>query len=69
MKNPSPPPEPGFDMLVDASEYSCPWPVLKLRQVLQGALPAGYVVKVIATDPGATADFKTFCGRRRSAAT
>lgn len=52
-----------FDVVVDASGLSCPWPLLKLRRALDLEAPEGAVVKVIATDPGAHRDVEVFCKR------
>ena len=39
----------------------CPLPVLKARKAMRGVAPGG-LLKVLATDPGATAaDFAAFC--------
>jgi tRNA 2-thiouridine synthesizing protein A len=48
------------ETLLDASGLKCPLPVLKARKALS-ALPAGAILKVIATDPGAPEDFRHFC--------
>ena len=48
------------DQILDTSGLKCPLPVLKARKALS-ALPAGTVLRVIATDPGAVEDFKHFC--------
>lgn len=39
---------------------ACPLPVLKARRAMR-EVPAGALLKVRATDPGAPADFKGFC--------
>jgi tRNA 2-thiouridine synthesizing protein A len=45
---------------LDARGLKCPRPVLKARRVLKD-LPAGGLLRVLATDPGATKDFAYFC--------
>ena len=45
---------------LDATGLLCPLPVLKARRALK-AVPAGAVLEVLATDPGATKDFEHFC--------
>ena len=48
------------DSTLDATGLLCPLPVLKARRALR-AVPAGGVLEVLATDPGATKDFEHFC--------
>jgi tRNA 2-thiouridine synthesizing protein A len=48
------------DATLDATGLLCPLPVLKARRALK-PLPPGAVLEVLATDPGATKDFKHFC--------
>ena len=45
---------------LDATGLLCPLPVLKARRALR-TVPAGGVLEVLATDPGATKDFEHFC--------
>lgn len=45
---------------LDATGLLCPLPVLKARRALR-AVPAGGILEVLATDPGATKDFQHFC--------
>ena len=45
---------------LDARGLKCPLPVLKARRALKD-LPAGGILEVLATDPGATKDFAHFC--------
>ncbi|MGZ3215199.1 sulfurtransferase TusA family protein [Paracoccus sp. T5] len=45
---------------VDARGLLCPLPVLRLRKVLL-ELPAGAIVRLIATDPMAAVDVPHFC--------
>jgi len=47
------------DAEVDASGLNCPLPLLKAKLALNG-LPAGGVLKVVATDAGSQRDFRTF---------
>ena len=48
------------EIILDTSGTECPIPVLKARKLSQ-SLEDGSVVKVIATDPLAEADFKHYC--------
>ena len=48
------------DNTLDATGLLCPLPVLKARRALRD-VPAGGVLEVLATDPGATKDFEHFC--------
>ncbi|HWD57904.1 MAG TPA: sulfurtransferase TusA family protein [Stellaceae bacterium] len=48
------------DTLLDATGLLCPLPVLKARRALR-AVPAGGILRVLATDPGAVKDFEHFC--------
>ena len=52
--------EQAIDQTLDATGLLCPLPVLKARRALK-AVPAGGVLEVLATDPGATKDFEHFC--------
>jgi tRNA 2-thiouridine synthesizing protein A len=45
---------------LDATGLLCPLPVLKARRALRD-VPAGGILEVLATDPGATKDFEHFC--------
>jgi len=45
---------------LDATGLLCPLPVLKARRALK-AMPAGGILEVLATDPGAAKDFAHFC--------
>ena len=45
---------------IDARGLRCPLPVLKARKAIK-ALPAGGILKIIATDPAAPLDFQHFC--------
>src|SRR2546421_12905520 len=48
------------DSILDATGLLCPLPVLKARRALK-AVPAGGILEVLATEPGATKDFEHFC--------
>lgn len=48
------------DIQIDATGLKCPIPVLKARKVVKG-LASGDRLEVLATDPGAVADFEAFC--------
>lgn len=47
-------------VFLDASGLKCPLPVLRARKAMKGVAP-GDLLEVKATDPGAVADFKSFC--------
>lgn len=46
--------------LLDATGLKCPLPVLKAKKALKTLSP-GETLEVLATDPGAPADFRAFC--------
>ena len=46
--------------LLDARGLSCPMPILKARKALKDVSPGG-TLEILATDPGAVADFAAFC--------
>jgi tRNA 2-thiouridine synthesizing protein A len=48
------------DARLDATGLKCPLPVLKARRALRD-VPAGGILEVVATDPGAVQDFVHFC--------
>jgi tRNA 2-thiouridine synthesizing protein A len=48
------------DLLIDAQFMKCPMPVLRAARALRG-MAAGERLRVLATDPAATADFRDFC--------
>ena len=48
------------EIVLDTSGTECPIPVLKARKLSQ-SLKHGDIVKVIATDPLAEADFEHYC--------
>jgi tRNA 2-thiouridine synthesizing protein A len=47
-------------VLLDTKGMKCPLPVLKARKALKD-VPAGGILRVLATDPGAVKDFEHFC--------
>ena len=47
-------------VVLDTKGLKCPLPVLKARKALKD-VPAGGVLRVVATDPGAVKDFEHFC--------
>ncbi len=47
-------------VVLNTSGLKCPLPVLKARKAMRD-VPAGGVLRVIATDPGAVGDFEHFC--------
>jgi len=50
------------EIVLDTSGTECPIPVLKARKLAQ-ELKNGSIIKVIATDPLATADFEHYCSQ------
>jgi tRNA 2-thiouridine synthesizing protein A len=48
------------DKVLDAKGLNCPLPILKTKNVLK-EVPIGDTLEVLATDPGAVADFAAFC--------
>ncbi len=48
------------DQTLDAKGLNCPLPILKAKKALKG-VPAGGTLEILATDPGAVADFQAFC--------
>jgi tRNA 2-thiouridine synthesizing protein A len=48
------------DQLLDTKGLNCPLPILKAKKALKD-LPMGAILEVLATDPGAVADFEAFC--------
>jgi tRNA 2-thiouridine synthesizing protein A len=51
--------------VLDAKGLSCPLPILKAKKALQG-VPAGGLLEIYATDPGAEKDFEAFCRATRN---
>lgn len=54
-----------FDQELDTRGLNCPLPVLKAKKSLTG-MASGQVLKIIATDPGATKDFEIFAKQTRN---
>ena len=50
------------EIVLDTSGTECPIPVLKARKLAQ-ELKNGMIIKVIATDPLAIADFEHYCNQ------
>ncbi len=48
------------DQVLDAKGLNCPLPILRAKKALK-ELPTGGTLEVLATDPGAVADFAAFC--------
>ena len=48
------------DATLDAKGLNCPLPILKARKALK-EVPAGGTLEIVATEPGAVADFQAFC--------
>lgn len=48
------------DATLDAKGLNCPLPILKAKKAIK-ELPAGGTLEILATDPGAVADFEAFC--------
>ena len=51
--------------VLDAKGLNCPLPILKAKKALQG-VPAGGLLEILATDPGAVKDFEAFCRATRN---
>ena len=49
--------------ILDARNLLCPLPVLKARKRLE-AMPAGAILRVIATDPASQIDVPHFCAEQ-----
>lgn len=49
-----------FTKEVDATNLSCPLPILRCKKGLNELLP-NQVLKIMATDPGSVKDFEAFC--------
>ncbi len=47
------------ETLLDVKGLKCPMPLLKAKKALN-ELPAGALLRVLATDPGSERDFETF---------
>jgi len=48
------------NVVLDAKGLNCPLPILKAKKALKD-VPLGGTLEVLATDPGAVADFPAFC--------
>jgi tRNA 2-thiouridine synthesizing protein A len=48
------------DQTLDAKGLNCPLPILKAKKALKD-VPEGGTLEILATDPGAVADFEAFC--------
>ena len=48
------------ETLLDTKGLLCPLPVFKARKALK-SVPAGGLLRVLATDPASVIDFKAFC--------
>ena len=48
-----------FDQELDARGLNCPLPILRAKKTLS-AMPAGQILKIMATDPGSVKDFEAF---------
>jgi tRNA 2-thiouridine synthesizing protein A len=49
-----------METVVDARGLLCPIPVLRLAKAFRGR-PAGFVARLLATDPAAVEDVAVFC--------
>jgi tRNA 2-thiouridine synthesizing protein A len=47
------------DHVLDAKGLNCPLPILKAKKALK-EVPVGGTLEILATDPGAVADFQAF---------
>jgi tRNA 2-thiouridine synthesizing protein A len=47
------------DKSIDAKGQNCPIPILKAKKAI-GEVPVGGTLEILATDPGAVADFQAF---------
>ena len=47
------------DKVLDAKGLNCPLPILKAKKALKD-VPEGGTLEILATDPGAVADFQAF---------
>ena len=48
------------ETVLDTKGLNCPLPILRAKKAMKD-VPAGGVLKVLATDPGAVKDFEAFC--------
>ncbi|GAB1231676.1 sulfurtransferase TusA family protein [Ferrigenium sp. UT5] len=51
-----------FDAELDVRRLACPLPILRTKKAL-AEMPAGQVLRVVATDRGALKDFPDFCAK------
>lgn len=51
---------PTIDQVLDTKGLNCPLPILKARKAIE-KMQAGQILQVLATDPGAIADFEAYC--------
>lgn len=49
-----------YDVELDVRGLNCPLPILRAKKSL-ATLESGTILRVLATDPGAPADFEHFC--------
>lgn len=49
-----------YDLELDLRGLNCPLPILRTKKAL-ATVATGTVLRVLATDPGAPADFEQFC--------
>lgn len=48
------------DVTLDTKGLNCPLPILKTKKALK-EMSDGQTLEILATDPGAVADFDAFC--------
>ncbi|HRD77701.1 MAG TPA: sulfurtransferase TusA family protein [Hyphomicrobiaceae bacterium] len=48
------------DKTLDTKGLNCPLPILKAKKAIAD-VPKGGTLEILATDPGAVADFQAFC--------
>ncbi len=48
------------DQVLDVKGLNCPLPILRAKKALKD-LEMGTTLEILATDPGAVADFEAFC--------
>lgn len=48
------------DKTLDTKGLNCPLPILKAKKAI-GEVPVSGTLEILATDPGAVADFQAFC--------
>ncbi|MBV1692861.1 MAG: sulfurtransferase TusA family protein [Hyphomicrobiales bacterium] len=48
------------DKTLDTKGLNCPLPILKAKKAIAD-MPKGAMLEILATDPGAVADFQAFC--------